>query len=58
MSNDGQPPSASASSFSKSHSVHSSRAATSTVKTYINTAPRSFSGVFQYCSSPADCLKF
>ncbi|EIW64429.1 uncharacterized protein TRAVEDRAFT_158679 [Trametes versicolor FP-101664 SS1] len=39
MSNDGQPPSASASSFSKSHSVHSSRAATSTVKTYINTAP-------------------
>ncbi|KAI0375339.1 hypothetical protein BV20DRAFT_960455 [Pilatotrama ljubarskyi] len=39
MSNDGQPPSASASTFSKSHSVRSSRAAPSTVKTYINTAP-------------------
>ncbi|KAI0639741.1 hypothetical protein C8Q77DRAFT_1082639 [Trametes polyzona] len=39
MSNDGQPPSASASTFSKSHSVRSSRAPHSTVKTYINTAP-------------------
>ncbi|KAI0673473.1 hypothetical protein C8Q78DRAFT_1119000 [Trametes maxima] len=41
-SNDGQqhqPSSASASTFSKSHSVRSSRAAPSTVKTYINTAP-------------------
>ncbi|KAI0331934.1 hypothetical protein GY45DRAFT_1247797 [Cubamyces sp. BRFM 1775] len=44
MSNDGQqlqqqPPSASASTFSKSHSLRSSRAPPSTVKTYINTAP-------------------
>ncbi|KAI9058852.1 hypothetical protein FKP32DRAFT_1740267 [Trametes sanguinea] len=33
------PPSASTSTFSKSHSVRSSRVAPSTVKTYINTAP-------------------
>ncbi|KAH9847379.1 hypothetical protein C2E23DRAFT_848880 [Lenzites betulinus] len=39
MSNEGQPPSASTSSFSKSHSVRSSRAPPSTVKTFINTAP-------------------
>ncbi|KAI0715263.1 hypothetical protein C8Q76DRAFT_451039 [Earliella scabrosa] len=41
MNSDGQQPlsASSASTFSKSHSVRSSRAAPSTIKTYINTAP-------------------
>ncbi|KAI0800930.1 hypothetical protein C8Q74DRAFT_1190966 [Fomes fomentarius] len=41
MNSDGQLPlsASSASTFSKSHSVRSSRAAPSTIKTYINTAP-------------------
>lgn len=39
-----QPPllASSASTLSKNHSLHSSRLAPSTVKTYINTAPRSY----------------
>ena len=50
-----QPLSASsASTFSKTHSVHSSRAAASTVKTYINTAPRS-SPVFSCAAADRLC---
>ncbi len=51
MNSDGQLPlsASSASTFSKSHSVRSSRAAPSTIKTYINTAPRTYQSTHLLC---------